>query len=352
MKILKAVLASAILIAPLYAQTNPPWPKLATEPTNCKPGSKYYNTATAKERTCTATDTWSDASGTATSIGGVTLSGTPSAGQVPTATSGSAATWQGLGGAVTGTVGATTITNMTTVGSVPYVSSSGIFDKSANLHFDGSNLIVGVGSAVSLFNVMGDAWITGELDARGAIVAQRNSGVYFIGRKITDADYRWNVANSGVNQWGDGTGTKLGSLGPVTGGLGTVFEINGAVGGTSIGVDLNPTGGGAAKAISINSTAGVLTFYNETNSSVMFQQTAAASPNIHSATFNGSVTAVSTRTPPLAFTSLPACAAGTEGQISAVNDSSTATWGATITNGGANHVLAYCDGTNWTVVGK
>jgi hypothetical protein len=41
-----------------------------------------------------------------------------------------------------------------------------------------------------------------------------------------------------------------------------------------------------------------------------------------------------------------------EGTIQAFTDSSTATWGATITGGGANHVLGYFNGTNWTVMGK
>lgn len=53
-----------------------------------------------------------------------------------------------------------------------------------------------------------------------------------------------------------------------------------------------------------------------------------------------------------AFAALTACAAGLEGALVPVTDSSTATWGATITGGGANHVLAYCNGTNWTVAGK
>jgi len=54
----------------------------------------------------------------------------------------------------------------------------------------------------------------------------------------------------------------------------------------------------------------------------------------------------------IAFASLPACAVGTEGLMRAVNDSNTNTWGATVANGGANHILAYCDGTNWTVAAK
>ena len=40
------------------------------------------------------------------------------------------------------------------------------------------------------------------------------------------------------------------------------------------------------------------------------------------------------------------------GAIMAVSDSSTATWGATITGSGSNHVLAFCNGTNWTVMAK
>lgn len=47
------------------------------------------------------------------------------------------------------------------------------------------------------------------------------------------------------------------------------------------------------------------------------------------------------------FASVPANPV--EGMFFAVTDSSTATWRATVTGGGANHVLAYYNGTNWTV---
>jgi hypothetical protein len=53
--------------------------------------------------------------------------------------------------------------------------------------------------------------------------------------------------------------------------------------------------------------------------------------------------------PPTIFTSVLACSAELEGQQALISDSNTATWGATITGGGSNHVLGYCDGTNWTV---
>jgi hypothetical protein len=40
------------------------------------------------------------------------------------------------------------------------------------------------------------------------------------------------------------------------------------------------------------------------------------------------------------------------GTLIPVTDSTTNTWGATITGGGANKVLAYWNGTNWTVAAK
>jgi hypothetical protein len=62
--------------------------------------------------------------------------------------------------------------------------------------------------------------------------------------------------------------------------------------------------------------------------------------------------AVPVRIVSVVFSSLPPCAPGTEGMQAAVKDSTTDTWGATVTGGGPNHVLAYCDGSNWTVAAK
>jgi hypothetical protein len=52
------------------------------------------------------------------------------------------------------------------------------------------------------------------------------------------------------------------------------------------------------------------------------------------------------------FSTLAACTSGLEGTMAAVIDSTTNTWGATITGSGADHVLAYCDGSAWTVAAK
>ncbi|MFZ3343381.1 MAG: hypothetical protein WA213_21060 [Terriglobales bacterium] len=65
----------------------------------------------------------------------------------------------------------------------------------------------------------------------------------------------------------------------------------------------------------------------------------------------GGGTGVVGMTPGL-FASLTACSSGNEGSIAPVTDSTTNTWGATVTGSGSDHVLAYCDGTNWTVAAK
>jgi hypothetical protein len=61
------------------------------------------------------------------------------------------------------------------------------------------------------------------------------------------------------------------------------------------------------------------------------------------------LSAASVRGNAVAFASLPTAV---EGMLVAVTDATTNVWGATITGGGANHVLAYYNGTNWTVAGK
>jgi hypothetical protein len=63
-------------------------------------------------------------------------------------------------------------------------------------------------------------------------------------------------------------------------------------------------------------------------------------------TFNVGATKIAT---PDTFANLPAAPA--EGMLASVTDSNTATWRATIAGGGTNHVLAYYNGTNWTVAG-
>jgi hypothetical protein len=52
---------------------------------------------------------------------------------------------------------------------------------------------------------------------------------------------------------------------------------------------------------------------------------------------------------PQTFASLPAASPRLLGTTACVSDSTTAKWGATITGGGSHGVMAFCNGTNWTV---
>jgi hypothetical protein len=54
-------------------------------------------------------------------------------------------------------------------------------------------------------------------------------------------------------------------------------------------------------------------------------------------------------TVPKTFAQLMTCSSAVEGFETAITDSTTATFAATISGGGSNHVKAYCNGTNWTV---
>ncbi len=72
----------------------------------------------------------------------------------------------------------------------------------------------------------------------------------------------------------------------------------------------------------------------------------------HSNAANGGAIANTAFSGPVTVSSLPACSSSIEGSRGAVSDSTTNTWGATVTGGGSDHVLAYCDGTNWTVAAK
>lgn len=53
-----------------------------------------------------------------------------------------------------------------------------------------------------------------------------------------------------------------------------------------------------------------------------------------------------------AFSTYGTCVTGLEGTHESVSDSTTNTWGATVTGGGSDHIMMYCDGTNWTVYAK
>jgi hypothetical protein len=102
----------------------------------------------------------------------------------------------------------------------------------------------------------------------------------------------------------------------------------------------------------INATGPVT---NSTNLLLGTQTPVTGNYSIYSAStwdsyFAGSLVGSSIRGTAVVFASLPA--SPVEGMLVTVTDSNTNTIGATIAGGGANHVLAYYNGTNWTVTGK
>lgn len=56
--------------------------------------------------------------------------------------------------------------------------------------------------------------------------------------------------------------------------------------------------------------------------------------------------------PPRTFAQLTTCSALVIGGYASVSDSNTNVWGANVAGGGANQIMAYCNGTNWTVAAK
>lgn len=56
--------------------------------------------------------------------------------------------------------------------------------------------------------------------------------------------------------------------------------------------------------------------------------------------------------PGVKFSTLSTCGSANGGMIAQVSDSSTTTWGETVSGDGSYVVIAFCDGSNWTVMAK
>lgn len=74
--------------------------------------------------------------------------------------------------------------------------------------------------------------------------------------------------------------------------------------------------------------------------------------NYYISNLGGSFYLIQTANQAVPFSTLPLCGGGTQGWIRMVSDSTTNTWGATISGSGGDVVEALCNGTNWTVMGK
>lgn len=142
-------------------------------------------------------------------------------------------------------------------------------------------------------------------------------------------------------------------VGPVGSDSATTFNFGTA--GTGIfssGADQIAFSLSGSRAVTLLSTGLWLSNYNVVSGGVLGFANGGVNSAIDASLSRGAAGRVDTtkafRMTPVAFAALPTAA---EGAIASVNDSNTATWGASIAGGGANKVLAYYNGTAWKVAG-
>jgi hypothetical protein len=164
-------------------------------------------------------------------------------------------------------------------------------------------------------------------------------------------------ASSGTVQFIPDTGTLVGveaySVGLISGTFGDFYCHHGLAGGGA-GVcyfaDVANNAGHIA-----NSFSQALQFDSVNSSGIDVFTSVRANPQNSLEVSSGGSPGTSfgtIRQVPTVFANLPTCGPPAEGTTATVSDSTANTWGATITGGGNNHVLAYCDGTDWTVAAK
>lgn len=126
----------------------------------------------------------------------------------------------------------------------------------------------------------------------------------------------------------------------------------------SLGASCAPTGGGSGSVLAPGAGTPLAWYPDGTATSVTGNLNTSLSPSgdltVHSLTTNGAGGVGTLITPlfqllPVAFGTLPTCAAPYYGYEASVNDSTVTSLGAVITGGSTNHALGYCDGTNWIV---
>lgn len=151
-----------------------------------------------------------------------------------------------------------------------------------------------------------------------------------------------------------------------SGNISTPGSITSGAGGSNAGfVDLGAGAAHTATGVGFQAPTSISTPFIMTlpvaPSTGFMLSTGASSPTtitFVAATGSGSVvrgtspTLVTPVLPPVAFATLPTCNGGTAGAIQTVSDSTTNTWGATISGSGSDLVMAFCNSSVWTVMGK
>lgn len=108
----------------------------------------------------------------------------------------------------------------------------------------------------------------------------------------------------------------------------------------------------AVQPTSALSLGGTITGFNVKDNILSGSAAGAVGIVASTATITGLNWANNTGSVGFPFSNFNACAAALQGQTAPISDSTTAVWGATITGGGANKVMGYCNGTAWTVSAK
>ena len=112
-----------------------------------------------------------------------------------------------------------------------------------------------------------------------------------------------------------------------------------------VGAGVESTGNVKSRSLTVVNGSNVTRATIDTNGFSLFQGVESA----------GNMLALAYRSTPRTFAALGgagSCNAGNAGYIAAISDSTTNTWGATVTGGGALYAMATCNGVNWTVMGK
>lgn len=169
-------------------------------------------------------------------------------------------------------------------------------------------------------------------------------GGYFSGRQLVNSGASWGI-NSIVMDTSGVSGDQLASNETDVNFAGSPARVWGIIiTGASTGT--TPSGIGNAAGLDIRAPGYAGGSVVKWNASIDVETNSFSTVGINVGTPPSS--AVSMKMTPVAFSTLPACSSGNEGMIQSISDSTTATYNATITGGGTNHLIAYCNGTNWT----
>ena len=257
---------------------------------------------------------------------------------------GNTGTGNGIYALATGS-GAFAVDGLNTAGIAVYgQGSTGIYGTGTTYagYFTGSGSI----AAVYAVNTGSGAGIEGATSSTSAVGVLGQSAIA-------------TVENAGAVT-GNNTAAGYGVYGLSASGIGGYFTSTATAGDGVLGVTSSGYGvGGTATSgngVQGTATTGIGVYGHATGAGYGVYGVAAAA-NAYGGYFqssSGTALAVNGTTllTPTTYGALPTCNSGALGTLLPVSNSNTNTWGATISGTGADAVLAWCNGSAWTVYGK